>query len=627
MQHPIPRSNSKDLSVIRVRKQNRNTNASGMRDIVGVDSETQDGNILLIADSMNNWLDIDDITFAKVAHFLLQHEGKWIFFYNLQYDAESILKLLPKELLGSYKSRNKENRQLRFEYQGIRVHYIPKKKLTISKGHHSISCYDIAQYYDHKPLVTAYEENVGKPLSDNYLAMKEKRKYFSRFYYKRHKKQVQEYCIGDCNLTAQLASKWINTFHDMFGFYPRNWISAGYLSEKVLIFNDVVVPFFHDFDYTVQELARAAFYGGRFELIQRGFIGECHLYDFNSAYPHALSTMPDLLQGEWVSGVKVHPRAKVGFFRIVADLDYAVKVAPFPFRTKDNRMIYPVGKFETCVTLNELQAVEGDARIKYRIVESWQFIPDNHCTYPFKDFIEKLYYKRLELRKNKDPLERAIKVVLNSIYGKTAQRTNNIMGNLFCPVVASCITGIVRAQLYRFMRQHDLEHDIVAFATDSVACRLKLQIPNSDRLGEMKLDKDGKDVYFLSNGFYRFNGVWKLRGVGYDYAKKVEVENIAVRKGVDGQLYIGLTTTKTTHIRTGIWYNKLDDVNKIVEYEKKIDLNSDKKRFWLSLLTSLDDKSWCDSHALNMDLIGDIVAKEALDWYEDDDKYEPESDL
>jgi hypothetical protein len=30
---------------------------------------------------------------------------------------------------------------------------------------------------------------------------------------------------------------------------------------------------------------------------------------------------------------------------------------------------------------------------------------------------------------------------------------------------------------------------------------------------------------------------------------------------------------------------------------------------------------------LNMDLIGDIVAKEALDWYEDDDKYEPESDL
>jgi hypothetical protein len=597
-----------------------------LRVIVGVDTETESGNIFLIADSNGNWLDGTNISFADVASFLLRHEGKWIFMYNLQFDAESILKLLPKEVLDTYKKRRGQNKALNFVHLGIRIQYIPKKKLTISKGRHTVCCYDIAQYCDNKPLVIAYQEIVQRPINDDYLQMKRKRKYFSRFYYRRHKKQVRDYCIADCILTAELAVKWVRTFERMFGFCPQNWISGGYLAEKVLIYNGVQVPFFHEFEYPVQELARAAFYGGRFELMQRGFIGECHLYDLNSAYPHALSTMPDLLQGKWVSSTKLNPRAKVGFFRIIADIDYAVKVVPFPFRTKDNRIIYPVGKFETCINLNELQSVEGDYRIKYRILESWQFIPDNNCTYPFKDFIAELYYKRLELRKNNDPLERAIKVVLNSIYGKTAQRTNNVMGNLFCPVVASHITGFVRARLYKFMRQHGLERDLVAFATDSVACRCKLPIGNSDRLGEMKLDKCGKDVYFLSNGFYRFNGVWKLRGVGYDYAKKVEVENVRVRKGPDGQLYIGLATTKTVHIRTGIWYNKLDDVNKIVEYEKRIDLNSDTKRFWLSRLTVLDDKSWCDSHALNMDMIGDIVAKQDLDWYEDD-KYEPESDL
>lgn len=62
----------------------------------------------------------------------------------------------------------------------------------------------------------------------------------------------------------------------------------------------------------------------------------------------------------------------------------------------------------------------------------------------------------------------------------------------------------------------------------------------------------GKDVYFLSNGFYQFNGSWKLRGVGCDYEKKVEVENVSVRQGKDGQLYIGLVTTKTIHLLTFI---------------------------------------------------------------------------
>lgn len=69
----------------------------------------------------------------------------------------------------------------------------------------------------------------------------------------------------------------------------------------------------------------------------------------------------------------------------------------------------------------------------------------------------------------------------------------------------------MRAQLYTFMRQYNLEqNDVVAFATDSVAVRRRLPIPDSDRLAEMKLDKTGKDVYFLSNGFYRFIGKWVI---------------------------------------------------------------------------------------------------------------------
>src|SRR5205085_11119250 len=148
-----------------------------------------------------------------------------------------------------------------------------------------------------------------------------------------------------------------------------------------------------------------------FELIQRGFIGVCYLYDLNSAYPHALIWLPDLRRGKWIRTDHVLPRSKVGFFRIRANIDYSVKIAPFPFRTKDNRIIYPIGEFETYVTLDELKSVEGDSRIKYKILESWQFIPNKDSKYPFKEFIESHYYKRLELKEKDDPLEQAIKIV------------------------------------------------------------------------------------------------------------------------------------------------------------------------------------------------------------------------
>lgn len=292
-------------------------------------------------------------------------------------------------------------------------------------------------------------------------------------------------------------------------------------------------------------------------------------------------------------------------------------------------LIYPVGKFETYVTLEELKAVEGDKRISYKILDSWQFIPDKNCTYPFKNFIEEQYNKRLELKEKGDQLERAIKVVLNSMYGKMAQRVNNRIGNLFSPVIAAFITGYTRAQLYRFVRDNDLEENVVAFATDSIAITKEAPNLNSKKLGEMKLDKFADDVIFLSNGFYQFDGKWKQRGVGYDKEKKAEIEHLYTWVSDDGQLYIKVKTTRTTHIKSGIIYNKIRDIGKIDEYERKINLNSDKKRFWLGDLKSLKDKVCCHPAPWNANLIADKISKERdVEWKdESEERYEPESEL
>ncbi|MDE2588533.1 MAG: DNA polymerase, partial [Patescibacteria group bacterium] len=179
-----------------MRKQNRDPNClDRKRPVVAMDTETDEGDIFLLAVSDGKHL--DDISFEKIAQFLLRYEGYWIFFYNLQYDAECILKLLPKEILKSYRWK----KVLEFEYKGFKIHYISRKKLTISKGHHTVSCYDIAQYYEGKTLADAYKDSIKKPLDPQYLFMKEKRAIFSKHYYSRHKKEVRNYCIQDCILT------------------------------------------------------------------------------------------------------------------------------------------------------------------------------------------------------------------------------------------------------------------------------------------------------------------------------------------------------------------------------------------------------------------------------------------
>ena len=619
----LPRSNPKELTYIKTRKQNRNVNQSERRKVIGIDTETHDGNIFLICDSDGNFIDHPDISFDSVAEFLFKHEGSWMFCYNLQYDAECIMKLLPSEVFDPYRKK----KRLRFRYNNYTITYIPKKQFKIQKGNHTVSLYDIAQYYDSVPLNRAYSDHIKKPLDQDYLKIKKMRKFFTLRHYFRHKKQIRRYCTTDCVLTKELAENWLDTFFEAYGFYPANWVSSGYLAEKVLIYNEIPIPFFNDTLYDIQKLAWESFYGGRFELIQRGFIGYCCLYDINSAYPYALTSLPDITDGKWIESRKINPKSALGFFHIRAQIDYSVKIAPFPFRTRNNRIIYPTGEFETFVTLEELKSVTGDPKIKYKIIDSYQFIPNTDCKYPFKEFIIEQYNKRMKLKKEKNPLERAIKIILNSMYGKTAQRVNNQMGNLFNPVISSYITGFARAQLYKFVKDNQLEKHVVAFATDSIACRKKIVGLDSRKLGEMKLDKEGRDVYFLSNGFYLFNGIWKNRGIGYDTEKKAEIEHLDTKVDDKGNLYITVKTTKTTHIKSGIIYNKLDKIGKIEEYEKKIGLNSDRKRYWHSELKSLKEKMFCDSVPVPIDLVDDIITKKEIEWATDDEGYEPESDL
>ncbi len=71
-------------------------------------------------------------------------------FHNLGYDAESILKLVG-DGLNVYAATCKTS----FEYKDSCIKFVPSKYLRISKGHHTSTFFDIAQYYNRVSLVKA----------------------------------------------------------------------------------------------------------------------------------------------------------------------------------------------------------------------------------------------------------------------------------------------------------------------------------------------------------------------------------------------------------------------------------------------------------------------------------------
>jgi len=567
----------KKLSILYTKKhQDRRKAQSALRLTCALDTETdQNGNILLIADSSGRFLDKITPNLLIKWLFSKKYQGTWNFFYNLTFDAEVILKTLGSEILSVYS----KTRKLEFVFEGYKIQYIPGKKLAIRKGHHSSVFFDIAQYYQ-SSLVNAYQNNICK-LESSYLEMKNKRKSFSKEYYRVNRKDVRKYCIQDCKLTKELADHWISLFQESFSFYPARWISSGYLAEKVLINHDIHIPKFDAIPYTVQDIAWRSYYGGRFEILKRGFIGEGHLYDINSAYPYALSIIPDLSKGKWIKRKTIHPNSALGFFKIQCDIPDCKYVPPFPFRN-NGKIIFPTGKFQTYVTQAELQACKSSTL--YRILEGYQFIPSSNI-YPYRNFISNLYKKRIELKNQNNPLQLPLKVILNSIYGKTAQRVGNKIGNLFCPVIASTITGITRAMLYEFVSRHKIEQNVVSFATDSVISTKKINV-DSEKLGGFKLEKSAHDVYVLQNGIYRFNDSWKKRGIGKLGNKTIEHLDTIEK---DGKLFQVMKVLRTNRLRSSILSGNVSYVGRFQTIERRVNLNADDKRIWFEKLSDIND--------------------------------------
>lgn len=174
----------------------------------------------------------------------------------------------------------------------------------------------------------------------------------------------------------------------------------------------------------IRDLAIEAYYGGWFENIRHGIQpGPAYSYDLISAYPAIIAELPCLLHGKWerLKGLPGPDTLALIYGEFWGRK--GMSTGPLPYRTKEGHIQRPVHLVGTYWN-HEIQAAKRAGLLppyEYGIepIEIWAYRKRCDCPPPLAG-IRDLYERRLMVDKT-SPQGKALKVIMNSTYGKTAQ--------------------------------------------------------------------------------------------------------------------------------------------------------------------------------------------------------------
>lgn len=204
--------------------------------------------------------------------------------------------------------------------------------------------------------------------------------------------------------------------HDLGGFAPTLAGQAFKAYRHRFMKHDILI----DSDPDALPLARSSYYGGRTEAF---FIGKrnspVHCYDVNSMYPHVMASeeYPTILQTYCRKVEHAELARWLDTYAVIARVDIETKSPQYAIKQK-GKLIFPVGRFTVSLTTPDLKAAMAQGHVK-RIHEAALY--DKAPL--FSHFVNEIYDLRTEAKRDKDDVQAwLLKILLNSLYGKFAQR-------------------------------------------------------------------------------------------------------------------------------------------------------------------------------------------------------------
>lgn len=301
--------------------------------------------------------------------------------------------------------------------------------------------------------------------------------------------EIEQYNRLECELGAKLMAR-LRELCYRAQIYPNTWRGAGSLATA--LHNQHATPKRADchIPERVEQLAREAYYGGRFEITAHGRVGQkVYEYDIRSAYPNAMSSLPCLVHGRWHEIRRTFGRRSDTYIARIRFDNTISRLYALPIRLESGYLIWPKkgeGVYWSC----ELEHFKG----KYEILEAWEF--ESKCSCNHFHWVEALYNERRTLSKMQGY---PIKLGINSLYGKLAQR-RPVEGAWTNFIWAGLITARTRARLQEIINRDP--NSIIMCATDGIYSLKKLDLPLSADLGDWEETIYSDGLFIAQPGVY-----------------------------------------------------------------------------------------------------------------------------
>ena len=617
--------------------------------IHGYDTETSDGDVFAIGryeddGTYHDLYDADGIDSLELMEFITSGCARnsinvW---FNLNFDAQVMLKALPRDNLDDLRLYNRTEWQ---DGNGKEwsITYIPRKMLEIRTDKHVYRHFD-AQQFTYTSLEGATADWLpgveGKANEDIDVTQ-----FGDTDYIKANESRIRHYMRRDCDLTRRIFSKIVTLAEDLeipFGKpYSTGYVAADYVRNRM----DYKPGWKSD---AVQSLAWDAYRGGRFEIAKRGDVGKVYGADINSAYPAVMSELPDpsTLEMGHFGGNGIMPIEDAD----LRDADYVFVRAtittdadrPFqPFAVKNHaeggRIEYPAldGREVTVLLDTYLFALDNDFIVESEVHEAALAWETDGTRYPF-DFFKSLYTDRktLEDDGNERPAK-LLKIVMNSLYGKTCQTTTNYKeiseyfadaededltveelidnvvitapdhrgqqyvesegaGRLFNPFIAAYITGRTRLKLLSSIVENNLEDATVMLATDCIMCEAEAFEASglydeaeaeadtyADALGGWDYDYVG-DAFVIGSGVYEVEKTdGELKQAARGFRKLLDNDNPIRAQAAEQPDGISVVNDRPITMGEQLARGKpLSEVGRFRETTRTVTADMDTKRQW-----------------------------------------------
>lgn len=424
------------------------------------------------------------------------------------YDVTQILRDLPAERLARIfddKPHGTEGRSRYTYWNGYAIEYLPRNYLRVSRllrnedgfwyrdEASTRTIWEVFGFFQQSFITALRAAGIGERYWDLIATEKRRRSKFTRI-----TKRIRRYCELECALLAAMMEKFRLRCHEA-GIHPTQWAGSGKLAAYLHRANGTITnaALLKKLNPSLLRMANDAYYGGRFEITRIGDIPACTEADINSAYPDAMRSLPCLEHGTWqrVTALWLHNAPQTALF--VAEVSFkhpqGTTLCGLPIRHKEGFLYWPL-EGAGVYWSHEIRSAERlGASVTYR--HGWRYI--SHCTCQPFAWVEPLYNERKRLEAVTEGAGQPIKLGINSLYGKLAQRKGApTYGNF---IHAGLITALTRAKLNDAIGLDPSA--VVMVATDAIVSLRPLPLSYSKALGAWER-KDHERLFVVQPGLY-----------------------------------------------------------------------------------------------------------------------------